>query len=142
MRRPISVQEAAKILGITDVAVMKRISRGKVLARPLSSKGLMVCHESVIGEPFSPEQFEAECKKWISVPEACDIVCVTDGMIGRMLADGRLKGWRLSDNAWAVSRKSCEDNMKEYLANPPKVGRPRLVGERRSPKKKPSKKKR
>jgi len=139
MRQPISVQEAAKILGISAVAVMKRIKRGSILARPLSAKGIMVCQESVLGEPFSAKEFEALCKRYVSVPEACDIVCVTDGMIGRMLKDGRLKGFVLNDNAWAVDRKSCEANIREYLDSPPKYGRPRVLGEKRSPKKKPQK---
>lgn len=138
MKQPISVAEAAKILNMSQVGVLKRISKGQILAVPLSGKGLLVCRESVEGQDCNLEAFQKACRRWISVPEACDIVCVTDAMIGRMLADGRLKGFRLNDKAWAVDRKSCEANIREYLANPPTGGRPRRVGERRAPAKRPS----
>jgi len=138
MKQPISVAEAAKMLNMSQVGVLKRISKGQILAVPLSGKGLLVCRESVEGQDCNLEEFRKACKRWISVPEACDIVCVTDAMIGRMLLDGRLKGFRLNDKAWAVDRKSCEQNIREYLANPPTGGRPRRVGERRAPAKRPS----
>jgi hypothetical protein len=137
MKQPISVAEAAKILNMSQVGVLKRISKGQILAVPLSGKGLLVCRESVEGQDCNLEEFQKACRRWISVPEACDIVCVTDAMIGRMLADGRLKGFRLNDKAWAVDRKSCEQNIREYLANPPTYGRPRRVGEQCAPKKRP-----
>lgn len=135
MKRPISVAEAAAALGIKEVSVLKRIRAGTLVALPLSGKGLMVCQESVDGEKVDPAAFRRACAKYVSIPEACDIVCVTDGMIGRMLADGRLKGFKLNEKAWAVERKSCEDNIREYLASPHRGGRPRLVGEARAPKK-------
>jgi hypothetical protein len=138
MKQPISVSQAAEILQISPVAVLKRIAKGRVLAVPLSGKGLLVCHESVLGQDCNLEAFKRTCRRWISVPEACDIVCVTDAMIGRMLADGRLKGFRLNDKAWAVDRESCERNIREYLASPPQYGRRRRVGERCSPKKRPA----
>jgi hypothetical protein len=138
MKQPISVAEAAAILKISQVGVLKRIAKGQILAVPLSGKGLLVCHESVLAQDCNLEAFQKACRRWISVPEACDIVCVTDCMVGRMLADGRLKGFRLNDKCWAVDRESCERNIREYLASPPQYGRPRLVGERRSPKKRAS----
>lgn len=141
MKRPISISEAAEILGISAVAVQKRIHRGTILAAPLSDKGIMVCHESVLGKKADPSEFAKLCSRYISVPEACDVVCVTDGMIGRMLADGRLRGFRLNPKAWAVERASCEANIKEYLASPPSYGRPRVVGQPRRPAKKPKRKK-
>ena len=141
MRRPISVQEAAEILGISRVAVMKRIRRGTLCALPLSGKGFMVCHEHVLGEKFSPAAFERVCNRYVSVPEACDIVCVTDGMVIRMLNDGRLSGFRLNDNAWAVEKRSAEKNIKEYLAAPAAYGgRRRDLSRSRRPAKKPSRK--
>lgn len=138
MKQPISVADAAKILKITQVGVLKRISKGQILAVPLSGKGLLVCHESVLGQDCNVETFRKACRRWISVPQACDIVCVTDAMIGRMLTDGRLTGFRLNDKAWAVEKASCEKNIREYLANPPTYGRPRRVGERCAPKKRPA----
>jgi hypothetical protein len=133
MKTPISVQEAAERLGISGVAVMKRISRGTLLALPLSSKGHMVCQESVNGDPFSPAEFGRLCGRYISVPEACDIVCVTDGMVIRMLNDGRLKGFRLNYNAWAVDRRSAEENIRNYIRNGSGSGRPRDLGRRHAP---------
>lgn len=137
MKTPISVQEAADRLGISRVAVMKRIVRGTLLALPLSSKGHMVCQESVDGDPFSPAEFGRLCGRYISVPEACDIVCVTDGMVIRMLHDGRLNGFRLNDNAWAVDRRSAEANIREYLRSPySQGGRPRDLNRSHRPAKK------
>lgn len=138
MKRPISVADAAKILKISTIAVFKRIKAGTLLAVPLSNKGLLVCHESVLGKPADPAEFRKVCSRYISVPQACNIVCVTDAMVGRMLADGRLKGFRLNEKAWAVEKASCEANIREYLANPPTYGRPRRVGDDCSPKKRPT----
>lgn len=135
MNRPISVQEAATILGISEVAVLKRIGQGSLVAKKLSGKAYLISRESVQGRRVDAEAFLASCRKWVSVPEACEIVCVTDGMIARMLADGRLNGFRLNERAWAVSRESCERNIAEYLANPNTGGRPRLIGASRAPKK-------
>jgi hypothetical protein len=137
MKQPISVRQAAEMLGITDIAVLKRIAKGQLLAVPLCGKGLLVCVESVQGKKHDPEEFRRLCDRYISVPQACDIVCVTDGRIGRMLASGILKGFRLNEKAWAVERKSCEDNIREYMENPPAQGRKRLVGESRAPKQRP-----
>jgi len=142
MRRPISVGEAAEILGISEVAVLKRIARETLLASPLSDKGIMVCHESALGQPVDAAEWRRLCRRYISVPEACDIVAVTDGMVCRMLADGRLNGFRLNGKAWAVEKASAEKNMRDYLASPPSRGRPRLVGSSRRPAKKPRRKKR
>lgn len=143
MRQPISVQEAAEALGITAVAVMKRIRRGTLLGLPLSSKGYMVCHESVLGRPCSAKDFEQLCERYVSVPEACEIVCVTDAMVIRMLRDGRLKGFSLNDNAWAVDRQSAEENIREYVAGSTRAsGRPRDLLSSRAPKKRLTKPKR
>lgn len=137
MKPPISVQEAALRLGISRVAVMKRIHRGTLLALPLSSKGFMVCQESLAGEMASPAAFARLCERYVSVPEACDIVCVTDGMVIRMLNDGRLKGFRLNENAWAVDRRSAEENISEYLRSPySQGGRPRELHKSHRPAKK------
>lgn len=135
MKRPISVQEAASLLGISEVAVLKRIAKGTLVAEQLSGKGLLVCRESVDGIAVDPEDFKSLCSQWVSVPQACEIVCVTDGMIGRMLMDGRLEGFRLNAKAWAVSKASCEKNIAEYIASPSRHGRPRNLTGSRSPKK-------
>lgn len=138
MKQPISVGQAAEILGISAVAVFKRIRAGTVLAVPLSGKGLLVCHESVLGRRVDPDAFREECRQWVSVPQACRIVCVTDAMVGRMLLDGRLKGFRLNAKAWAVSLASCEKNIADYLADPPSYGRRRRIHDDCAPKKRPA----
>lgn len=128
MRRPISVSQAAELLGLSEAAVLKRIKKGQLLAVPLSDRGWMVCHEAVLGrfdEPVDEEAFRRLCDEYVSVPEACDIVRVTDGMVIRMLVRGILDGFRLNEKAWAVSRKSCETNIREYLESPNRPGRPR-----------------
>lgn len=135
VRRPISVLEASEILGVTKVAVHKRLARGTLLGVQLGTKGWMVCHESVLGEPVDEKAFRRMCDGYITIPEACDIVCVTDGMVVRMLVAGDLEGFRLNEKAWAVSRKSCEANLREYLARPRQAGRPRVLHEQRRPKK-------
>lgn len=136
MKKPVSVQEAASMLGISQVAVLKRIAKGTLVARQLSGKGYLICRESVDGAEVDPDEFAFECKRWVSVPEACEIVCVTDGMVIRMLTDGRLNGFRLNGKAWAVDRLSCKKNIEEYLANPATGGRPRTLTGRHAPKKK------
>lgn len=141
MKRPISVQEAADLLGVSEVAVLKRIAKGTLVAQQLSGKGFLVCRESVAGIAVDPEEFRSLCSQWVSVPQACEIVCVTDGMVGRMLMDGRLEGFRLNAKAWAVSKSSCEKNIAEYMASPPKHGRPRVLSGSHAPKKKPSRRK-
>ena len=46
-------------------------------------------------------------------------------MVIRMLNDGRLNGFRLNDNAWAVERRSAEKNIREYMRAESQGGRPR-----------------
>jgi hypothetical protein len=133
MNRPISVKEAAKSLGISEVAVLKRIARGTLAAKQLSGKGWMVSPDQDVDR----KSFDRLCDLYVSVPQACQIVCVTDGMIGRMLLRGDLEGFRLNSKAWAVSRASCEKNIEEYLASAPRGGRPRVMHGNHAPKKKP-----
>jgi len=137
MKRPISVKEAASLLGISEVAVLKRVAKGTLAANQLSGKGWMVSAESVAGRRVNRERFDAMCSLYVSVPQACEIVCVTDGMIGRMLLRGDLEGFRLNSKAWAVTRESCERNIREYLTSSQRGGRPRVLQGSHSPKKKP-----
>lgn len=130
MRRPISVREAASILGISEGAVLKRIQRGRLLAVPFSDRGWMVCHEAILGrfdEPADEEAFRRTCEGYATVPEACDLVCATDGMVVRMITAGELDGFRLNGKSWAVTRESCDANLREYISGPPRVGRPRVL---------------
>lgn len=139
MRRPISIGQAAEILGVSTTAIQKRIAAGKISARPLSRKATLVCHESVLGEEYSEREFDRECRRYISVPDACEIVCVTDGMVIRMLEAGILKGFKVNGNGWAVEKRSAEQNIQEYLSSPfSGVGRRRDTTRSRRPAKKSS----
>jgi excisionase family DNA binding protein len=64
--------------------------------------------------------------EWISVPVAAELLGCTDVWVIRMIQRGDLDGFRLSGRAWAVSKKSVEKNVKEYLErDPSQAGRPR-----------------
>lgn len=133
MKNPISVPEAARILGVTEACVLKRLQRGELFGIPFSGKAWMVCHESVLGQDFSKAKFRTMCSRWVPVPVACNIVGVTDAGVVRMVRRGQLKGFRLNRVSWAVDRKSCEDNIADYLANLGKrPGQPRRLGEERN----------
>ena len=133
MRRPFSVRKAAEFLLVSQITVLKRINKGRLLAVALCKKGWMVCAEAVMSLPYDEDEFILLCDRYVSVPEACEIVCVTDGMIGRMLMDGRLTGFRLNEKAWAVERASCEENIAEYMRQAGHRGRPRRLGKGHSP---------
>lgn len=64
---------------------------------------------------------------WISVPAAAELLGCTDVWIIRMIHRGELEGFRLSGRAWAVSRKSAEENRRGYEKRDPT-----LAGRRRS----------
>jgi predicted site-specific integrase-resolvase len=129
------VREAAELAGVSQITILKRIDRGQLLAVALCKKGWLVCAEAAMGLPYDEDEFVLLCDRYASVPEACEIVCVTDGMIGRMLTDGRLRGFRLNEKAWAVDRASCEENIREYMKSPPQRGQPRRLNESRAPRK-------
>lgn len=64
---------------------------------------------------------------WISVPKAAELLGCTDVWVIRLIQRGDLDGFRLSGRAWAVSRKSVEKNVNEYLQRDPT-----LAGRKRS----------
>lgn len=131
--RPISILEAAKVAGLSISGIVKAITSQRLIAIPLSGRGLMLCREQVAGEPFDEAEFRKLCKKYVSVPEACDIVCKTDAMVLRDLRSGKIKGFKLNGKAWAVEKRSAEEEFREYLASPVRRGQPRRIGESRSP---------
>jgi excisionase family DNA binding protein len=65
--------------------------------------------------------------EWISVPIAAELLGCTDVWVIKMIQRGDLEGFRLSGRAWAVSRKSVEKNVQEYLKRDPS-----LAGRKRS----------
>lgn len=131
--RPISIEEAAKATGLTKSGVVKAISSKRLVAVPLSERGLMLCFEQCKGKPFSEAEFRKLCQKYVSVPDACDIVHKTDAMVMRDLRAGRIAGFKLNGRAWAVEKRSAEQEWKDYVSNPPRRGQPRQIGVSRSP---------
>lgn len=63
--------------------------------------------------------------EWISVPEACEILGVSDVWVLKLIHANELEGFKLSGRAWAVSRKSVEKNAAEYAKQNRRTGRPR-----------------
>jgi excisionase family DNA binding protein len=57
--------------------------------------------------------------EWISVPVAAEMLGCTDVWVIRMIHRGDLEGFRLSGRAWAVSKKSVEKNIRDYLERDP-----------------------
>lgn len=64
---------------------------------------------------------------WISVPKAAELLGCTDVWVIKMIQRGDLEGFRLSGRAWAVSKKSVDKNLQEYLQRDPT-----LAGRKRS----------
>jgi excisionase family DNA binding protein len=65
--------------------------------------------------------------EWVSVPVAAELLGCTDVWVIKMIHRGELEGFKLSRRAWAVSRKSVEKNIREYLERDPS-----LAGRKRS----------
>lgn len=114
--RPISVNEASDVAGVSVSAILKRIRLGQVVAVSLSGKGWLLCREQFEGKKFSESDFRKLCSRYVSVPEACGIVCKTDASVVRDLKSGKLDGFRLNQKAWAVLRSSAEKDIREYLS--------------------------
>ena len=94
---------------------------------------ILLLSSAAWGQSFDAAEFRKLCKKWICVPDACDIVCKTDAMVMRDLRSGKIKGFRLNGRAWAVEKASAEQEWKDYVSGPPRVGQPRQIGTSRSP---------
>lgn len=131
--RPISILEAAELTGLTKSGIVKAISSKRLLAIPLSGRGQMLCHEQVVGKRFDEPAFRKLCQRYVSVPDACEIMSKTDAMVIRDLRSGKVAGFLLNGRAWAVDKRSAEQEFKEYLASPQRRGQPRQVGTSRSP---------
>jgi excisionase family DNA binding protein len=57
--------------------------------------------------------------EWINVPEAAELMGCSDVWVIKLIQSGELDGFKLSGRAWAVSRKSAEKNVKDYLERDP-----------------------
>lgn len=63
---------------------------------------------------------------WVSVPVAAEMLGCTDVWVVKMIRNGTLEGFKLSERAWAVKRSSVEKNLRDYLSrDPSQAGRPR-----------------
>lgn len=134
MDRPISVGEAAAILGVTEPAILKAIKTGRLVGISLNGRGVMLCREQVEGRRFSEANFRKLCSRYVSVPDACDIVHKTDAAVQRDLRSGILDGFRLNRKAWAVLRSSAEKEFRDYLTRSSSIpGRKRDLGSAKSP---------
>ena len=131
--RPISIQEAADAMGLSKSGITKAISSKRLIAVPLSGRGMMLSYEQCHGKKFSEDDFRKLCSKFVSVPEACDIVHKTDARVIRDLRAGIIAGFLLNGRAWAVDKRSAEQEFADYMANPNRVGQPRQIGTSRSP---------
>jgi hypothetical protein len=58
---------------------------------------------------------QSQIREYISVPDAAEMLGCTDVWVIKLLGSGQLDGFRLSGRAWAVSRKSVEQNLQAYL---------------------------
>jgi excisionase family DNA binding protein len=64
--------------------------------------------------------------EWISVPEAAEIMGCSETWVLRLVAQGRLEAFRLSQKAWAIRRTAVLKNLEEYLKRSRgSAGRPR-----------------
>jgi len=134
MDRPISVSEAAGMLCVTHNGVIKAIDSGNLVGVPLNGKGWMVSYNQVSGRKFDEAGFRKLCSLYVSVPDACEIMRLTDCAVIRALKRGTLEGFRLNNRAWAVKKASAEREFSEYLATMgARTGRPRVLDESRSP---------
>jgi excisionase family DNA binding protein len=43
---------------------------------------------------------------WITVTEAAALAGCVEGYLRRLLADGRIRGWKAGERAWLVDRKA------------------------------------
>jgi hypothetical protein len=143
--RIVSVQEAARLRGITREGVMKAIQTGRLASHLLSGKGYLLSERQVLGKKFDEAEFRRLCRLYVSVPEACNICWKTDAAIMRDLRRGTIVGFKVNAKCWAVLRSSAEEEFRDYLeSHKGRAGRKRDIGTSRSPRdirKKPLKKK-
>ena len=53
--------------------------------------------------------------EFVSVPEAADLLGCSTTWVLYLLNEGQLDGFKLSQKAWCVSRKSIKKNLSEYF---------------------------
>ena len=127
----ISVEEAAELRKVTREAIAKAVRVGRYVAYPLSHRGLMLSRDQILGKKISEDDFFRNCQKWVCVPDACEIMRVTDAAVIRKIKSGVVHGFRLNGKSWAVLRASAEREYRDYLRdNVGRAGRKRHDGSR------------
>ena len=63
--------------------------------------------------------------EFVSVPEAADLLGCSTTWVLKLLGDGQLDGFKLSQKAWCVSRESIQKNLSEYIQRVREHGRGR-----------------
>lgn len=66
-----------------------------------------------------------ESREWMSVPQAAEMLGCSDVWVLKLIKTNELEGFRLSGRSWAVSTRSVEKNLQEYLRKKDRSGRPR-----------------
>ena len=125
-----SVPEAAKVLKITSNGVVARIMAGTLLAKQFNGRAWMLSRRSVEGKPVIKSEWKRICDRYLTVPEVCEVLGVTDSYVVRLISRGILPAIRLNGKAWAVDAKATKANAKEYR---PSSGQPRQPGRKHVP---------
>ena len=130
----ISVQRAAEIRGVSREAISKAVKSGRLESVKLSGKCVILSLRQVSGGKFDAAAWRRIARSYCSVPEACDSQRKTDAAVIRDLERGVVDGVRLNGKAWAVLRRSAEQEFRDYLERPSStVGRKRNLSGSRSP---------
>ena len=64
-------------------------------------------------------------RDYVSVPEAADFLGCSKTWVLKLLNEGTLPGFKLSEKAWAVDKKSLNKNLKDYIDRQKSHGRGR-----------------
>ena len=68
---------------------------------------------------------------WITVSEAAELIGCVDGYLRRLLADGRLKGWKAGERAWLVERAAVLELGKTLTTRANKFRKPKKAARKR-----------
>jgi excisionase family DNA binding protein len=71
---------------------------------------------------------------WITVSEAAELIGCVDGYLRRLLAEGRLKGWKAGERAWLVERAAVLELGKTLTTRANKYRKPKKAARKRPPK--------
>lgn len=130
----VSIEQAAALRRVSREAISKAIRSGRLYAYSLSGKGMMLSGRQVTGKKFSEPEFKKLCQQYVCVPDACEIMRLTDAAVIRKAKAGVVKGFKLNPKCWAILKSSAEQEYRDYLEeNEGRVGRKRNLSGSRSP---------